>query len=46
MAPPPDPRKNHLLAMLPDAEWQRWLPQLEWVVKKEYDRLLPERLAT
>jgi CRP-like cAMP-binding protein len=27
----PDPRKNHLLAMLPDAEWQRWQPQLEWV---------------
>jgi hypothetical protein len=31
MATPPDPRKNHLLAMLPDAEWQRWRPQLEWV---------------
>ena len=31
MSTPPDPRKNHLLAMLPDAEWQRWLPQLEWV---------------
>jgi CRP-like cAMP-binding protein len=27
----PDPRKNHLLAALPDAEWQRWLPQLESV---------------
>jgi CRP-like cAMP-binding protein len=26
-----DPRRNHLLAALPDAEWQRWLPQLEWV---------------
>ncbi|OOG58686.1 Crp/Fnr family transcriptional regulator [Polaromonas sp. C04] len=26
-----DPKKNHLLAALPDAEWQRWLPQLEWV---------------
>jgi CRP-like cAMP-binding protein len=25
----PDPRKNHLLAALPEAEWQRWLPQLE-----------------
>jgi CRP-like cAMP-binding protein len=22
-------RKNHLLAALPDAEWRRWLPQLE-----------------
>ncbi len=27
----PSARKNHLLAGLPDAEWQRWLPQLEWV---------------
>ena len=26
-----DPRKNQLLAALPDAEWQRWLPQLELV---------------
>ena len=26
-----DPKSNHLLAALPDAEWQRWLPQLEWV---------------
>ena len=25
----PDPRKNQLLAALPEAEWQRWLPQLE-----------------
>jgi CRP-like cAMP-binding protein len=24
-----DPRANQLLAALPDAEWQRWLPQLE-----------------
>lgn len=31
MATPPDPRKNHLLATLPDAEWRRWLPQLESV---------------
>ncbi|AMO95916.1 cyclic nucleotide-binding domain protein [Collimonas fungivorans] len=29
MDKPPDPKKNHLLAALPDAEWQRWLPQLE-----------------
>ncbi|MFC5473820.1 Crp/Fnr family transcriptional regulator [Paraherbaspirillum soli] len=29
MAISPDPRKNHLLAALPDAEWLRWLPQLE-----------------
>ncbi len=28
---PADPRKNQLLAALPDAEWQRWLPQLEVV---------------
>jgi CRP-like cAMP-binding protein len=27
----PGPRKNHLLAALPDAEWARWLPQLEQV---------------
>ena len=24
-----DPRKNTLLAALPDPEWQRWMPQLE-----------------
>ena len=28
---PDDPRKNELLAALPDAAWQRWLPQLEFV---------------
>lgn len=27
----PDPRLNHLLAALPEAEWLRWLPQLEFV---------------
>ena len=27
----PDHRKNHLLAALPEAEWQRWQPQLEAV---------------
>ena len=26
-----DPRQNRLLAALPDAEWQRWSPMLEWV---------------
>jgi CRP-like cAMP-binding protein len=26
-----DPTENHLLAALPDAEWQRWLPHLERV---------------
>ena len=25
------PKDNRLLAALPDAEWQRWLPELEWV---------------
>ena len=25
------PKDNRLLAALPDAEWQRWLPDLEWV---------------
>jgi CRP-like cAMP-binding protein len=29
MAAFPDPRKNRLLAALPDAEWARWLPELE-----------------
>jgi CRP-like cAMP-binding protein len=27
----PDPAENYLLAVLPVAEWQRWLPQLERV---------------
>jgi CRP-like cAMP-binding protein len=27
----PDPTENHLLAALPAAEWQRWLPHLESV---------------
>ncbi len=31
MATPMDPRSNHLLAALPEAEWQRWLPLLERV---------------
>ena len=31
MAYASDPRQNHLLAALPDAEWERWLPQLEAV---------------
>ena len=26
-----NPRQNHLLASLPNAEWQRWLPNLEHV---------------
>jgi CRP-like cAMP-binding protein len=26
-----EPRNNQLLAALPAAEWERWLPQLEWV---------------
>jgi len=31
MAISPDPKKNKLFAALPDADWQRWLPQLESV---------------
>ena len=31
MAVSPDPKRNTLLAALPDADWERWLPQLEWV---------------
>jgi len=30
--PSADPRKNQLLAALPEAEWHRWLPQLESAV--------------
>ena len=26
-----NPKQNRLLAALPDADWQRWHPQLEWV---------------
>ena len=31
MAASHDPKTNQLLAALPDADWQRWLPQLERV---------------
>jgi CRP-like cAMP-binding protein len=31
LTPIEKPRKNQLLACLPDEEWQRWEPQLEWV---------------
>lgn len=31
MNSPSDPRTNQLLAALPEAEWRRWLPQLELV---------------
>lgn len=31
MSASPDPRRNRLLAALPDGEWQRWRSQLEWV---------------
>ena len=31
MNEPDNPRQNHLLSCLPDAEWQRWSPQLELV---------------
>ena len=34
MPQPTDPKTNALLAALPDAEWQRWLPQLEKVELK------------
>ena len=26
-----EPRRNQLLAALPEAEWDRWRPSLEWV---------------
>jgi CRP-like cAMP-binding protein len=28
---PNDPHENHLLSALPEAEWKRWQPLLEWV---------------
>ena len=31
MSAPLDPKTNHLLAALPNADLQRWLPLLEWV---------------
>jgi CRP-like cAMP-binding protein len=31
MAISSEPRENHLLAALPEAEWTRWLPQLEQI---------------
>jgi CRP-like cAMP-binding protein len=31
MTKAPNPRQNRLLAALPDTEWQRWEPLLEWV---------------
>ena len=31
MAAHTDPRQNHLIAALPEAEWLRWQPLLEWV---------------
>ena len=34
MKSPSDPRTNQLLASLPDAEWEGWLPQLEKVELK------------
>ena len=40
-----DPRKNQLLAVLPDAEWARWLPQLE-VLELPLGRVLYEPGAT
>jgi CRP-like cAMP-binding protein len=41
----PDPRQNQLLAALPDSEWQRWLPLLEFV-ELPLGRVLYESGAT
>jgi len=43
--PAPDPRQNRLLALLPDAEWERWQPQLE-LVALPLGRVLYESGAT
>lgn len=45
MAISPDPKKNQLLAALPDAEWKRWLPQLE-VVEMPLGQVLYESGGT
>lgn len=45
MAISPDPQKNQLLAALPDAEWKRWLPQLE-VVEMPLGQVLYESGGT
>ena len=37
----PNPRANHLIAALPQAEWKRWLPQLE-VVAMPLDQVVYE----
>lgn len=39
-----DRRSNRLLAALPDAEWERWLPQLEPIARilsTELARIMP-----
>ena len=41
----PDPKTNHLLAALPNAEWKRWLPQLE-LVEMPLGQVLYESGAT
>ena len=41
----PGPKTNHLLAALPNAEWKRWLPQLE-LVEMPLGQVLYESGAT
>jgi CRP-like cAMP-binding protein len=41
MTSPNQPKSNHLLAALPEPEWQRWLPQLE-AVELELGQVLYE----
>jgi len=38
-----NPKTNHLLAALPDAEWQRWQPQLESIEMPLYDMVTHTR---
>jgi CRP-like cAMP-binding protein len=45
MAAASEPRSNHLLAALPDVEWQRWLPLLE-VVEMPLGQVLYESGGT
>ncbi len=42
MVAPPNPRLNGLLAALPDVDFERWLPQLEWVAMPLGQVLYPQ----
>ena len=43
---PPNPRQNHLLAVLPEPECERLFPRLEWVPLPLGEALANEMLGT